>query len=189
MATLSDKKKFHALKKNLDQPIKNGHSQRNSHLVELKKLCMWFVELFSCCSKPVLPGSAWVLLNHVLQTLFLSSAIFCLTLYLNLYRAIGCGLYIKSLIQPPAFIACKTVPLCKVGRTSFVETHLTSMMVVEMKNILLVLSFTVGCISALQCDAPGQCVGQLIGFTSQNSSTECLSTCKGNTSIHKDLAA
>ena len=30
MATLSDKKKFHALKKNLDQPIKNGHSQRNS---------------------------------------------------------------------------------------------------------------------------------------------------------------
>ena len=150
---------------------------------------MWFVELFSCCSKPVLPGSAWVLLNHVLQTLFLSSAIFCLTLYLNLYRAIGCGLYIKSLIQPPTFIACKTVPHCKVGRTSFVETHLTSMMVVEMKNILLVLSFTVGCISALQCDAPGQCVGQLIGFTSQNSSTECLSTCKGNTSIHKDLAA
>ena len=72
---------------------------------------MWFVELFSCCSKPVLPGSAWVLLNHVLQTLFLSSANFCLALYLNLYHAIGCGLYIKSPIHPPAFIACKTVPL------------------------------------------------------------------------------
>jgi len=55
---------------------------------------------------------------------------------------------------------------------------LTSMMVVEMKNVLLVLSFTVGCISALQCDVPGECVGNLIGFTSQNSSTECLSTCK-----------
>ena len=69
------------------------------------------------------------------------------------------------------------------------ETHLTSMMVVEMKNVLLVLSFTVGCISALQCDVPGECVGNLIGFTSQNSSTECLSTCKGNASPHKDLAA
>ena len=159
---------------------------------------MWFVELFSCCSKPVLPGSAWVLLNHVLQTLFLSSAIFCLTLYLNLYRAIGCGLYIKSPIHPPAFIAWMTVPLflfCKVGWTTFVDdilqvakTHLTSMIVVEM-NVLLVLSFTVGCISALQCDVPGECVGNLIGFTSQNSSTECLSTCKGNASTHKDLAA
>ena len=108
-------------------------------------------------------------------------------------------MYIRRPDHPPAFITCKTVPLslfCKVGRTSFVddilqvaETHLTSMMIVEMKNVLLVLSFTVGCTSALQCNVQGECVGNLIGFTSQNSSTECLSSCKGNTPPHKDLAA
>ena len=100
-------------------------------------------------------------------------------------------MYIKRPIHPHAFITCKTVPLLQ-GRADILqvaETHLTSMMVVEMKNVLLVLSFTVGCISALQCDVPGECVGNLIGFTSQNSSTECLSTCKGNASPHKDLAA
>ena len=73
---------------------------------------MWFGELCSCCSKPVLPaGPAWVLPNYVLQTLFLSSEHFCLTLCLNLYRKIGSGLYIRRLIHHPAFIASKTVPL------------------------------------------------------------------------------
>ena len=59
------------------------------------------------------------------------------------------------------------------------ETDLTTKIAVEMKSVLLVLFFTLGGISALQCDVPGECVGELIGFTSQNSSTECLATCKG----------
>ena len=47
------------------------------------------------------------------------------------------------------------------------------------KNILVVMSLLLGGIAALECDIPGECIGQLIGFTSQDSSTECLSTCKG----------
>ena len=50
-----------------------------------------------------------VLLKYVLQIIFLSSANFCLTLWLNLYRMIGLGLYIRRSIHLPAFIACKTV--------------------------------------------------------------------------------
>ena len=48
-----------------------------------------------------------------------------------------------------------------------------------MKNILLVLSLIVGRVAALQCEIPGECIGQFIGSTSQNSSAECLATCKG----------
>jgi len=31
---------------------------------------------------------------------------------------------------------------------------------------------------ALQCEISGECTGELIGFSSQNSSAECLSSCK-----------
>ena len=47
------------------------------------------------------------------------------------------------------------------------------------RNIFVLLSFLFGGVTALQCDVPGFCVGQLIGFTVENSSTECLSACKG----------
>ena len=50
---------------------------------------------------------------------------------------------------------------------------------IAMKNTILLLSLIFGSAIALQCDIPGECVGQLIGYTSENSSTECLSTCKG----------
>ena len=38
-----------------------------------KILCTWLREVCSCCSLTVLPGPAWVLLNYVLQRIFLSS--------------------------------------------------------------------------------------------------------------------
>ena len=79
-----------------------------------EKLCMWFWELCSCCCKPVLLGPALFLLNYVLQTLFLSSANFSLILCLNLYRKIGCGLYIRRPIHLPTLIACETVYTSKM---------------------------------------------------------------------------
>ena len=48
-----------------------------------------------------------------------------------------------------------------------------------MKVGLLLLSLLCGETVALQCDIPGECTGEFIGFTSQNSSIECLATCKG----------
>ena len=48
-----------------------------------------------------------------------------------------------------------------------------------MKVGLLLLSLLCGETVALQCDVPGECTGEFIGFTSQNSSIECLATCKG----------
>ena len=40
-----------------------------------KILCMWLREVCSCCSLTVLPGPDWVLLNYVLQRIFLSSVV------------------------------------------------------------------------------------------------------------------
>ena len=48
-----------------------------------------------------------------------------------------------------------------------------------MKKITFLLSMIFGRVAALQCEIPGECIGQFIGSTSQNSSTECLATCKG----------
>ena len=36
-------------------------------------ICTWLREVCSCCSLTVLPGPAWVLLNHVLQRILLIS--------------------------------------------------------------------------------------------------------------------
>ena len=49
-----------------------------------------------------------------------------------------------------------------------------------MKDFILLLPLLLGSTGALQCDIPGECTGELIGFTSQNSSVECLASCKGN---------
>jgi len=47
------------------------------------------------------------------------------------------------------------------------------------KIILVLISLLLGQILSLECDVPGECIGQLIGFTSQDTSPDCLSTCKG----------
>ena len=44
--------------------------------------------------------------------------------------------------------------------------------------VLLFLLF--GVATALQCDIPGECSGEFLGIVSANSSTECLTACKGN---------
>ena len=58
----------------------------------------------------------------------------------------------------------------------------------ETNTMLLFLLF--GGATALQCDVPGECVGQLLGFASFNSSAACLKTCKGKsflTTSHRRL--
>ena len=52
------------------------------------------------------------------------------------------------------------------------------------KNTILLLPLIFGIAIALQCDIPGECVGQLTGYTFANSYAECLSTCKGIVSKH-----
>ena len=124
---------------------------------------MWFGELCSCYSKPVLRSSAWVLPNYVLQTLFLSSANFCLTLCLNLYRTIGSGLYVRRLIHPPAFIASKTVP-----QSLFCKSP-------KMMSLFFFITLFVASVkmtgAQVQCEVPGECLGQLLGFTQENDTT------------------
>ena len=44
------------------------------HYTEMKKfLCTWLGEVCYSCSLTVLPGPAWVVLNHVLQRIFFTS--------------------------------------------------------------------------------------------------------------------
>ena len=62
---------------------------------------------------------------------------------------------------------------------SFVKLLICYNNTMLMRDIFVLLSFLFGGVIALQCDVPGECVGQLIGFTAENSSTECLATCKG----------
>ena len=45
------------------------------------------------------------------------------------------------------------------------------------KTFILFLIFE--SVVGLQCDIPGECKGELIGFTSEDSSSDCLATCKG----------
>ena len=47
-----------------------------------------------------------------------------------------------------------------------------------------ILDLIFGIAIALQCDIPGECIGQLTGYTFANSYAECLSTCKGIVSKH-----
>ena len=50
-----------------------------------------------------------------------------------------------------------------------------------MQAISLALTFFLcgAAAAGIQCDVRGECVGQLIGFTSLNTSEQCLDTCSG----------
>ena len=62
----------------------------------------------------------------------------------------------------------------------FTVVLLPSHYILIMIYIIVCLLFLSHDASALQCNVPGECLGNLLGFTSQNNSQDCLATCKGN---------
>ena len=72
-------------------------------------------------------------------------------------------MYIKRPIHPHAFITCKTVPLSLFCKTP------------KMMSLFFFITLFVASVkmtgAQVQCEVPGECLGQLLGFTQENDTT------------------
>ena len=64
--------------------------------------------------------------------------------------------------------------------TAIVKNIQVKLQTMTKEVIILLFPLLSAVTFALQCEIPGKCTGELIGISSQNSSVECLSSCKGS---------